>query len=106
MMTDKIDFIVIWEFQVAPDSQLAFEKVYGPAGDWATFFRHSRDYRGTQLFRDLDRPGRYLTFDRWSSREALHQFKQAHQARYDAFDQECEGLTSREALIGEFESVS
>ena len=106
MMTEKIDYLVIWEFQVPPEAQPSFEKVYGPAGDWANFFRQSRDYRGTQLFRDLDRPGRYLTFDRWSSRAALHQFKQAHQARYDAFDQECEALTSRETLIGEFESLS
>ena len=102
-MTDKADFIVIWEFQVAAQAQRAFEKAYGPDGDWATLFRRSGDYRGTRLFRDLDRPGRYLTFDRWSSREALHQFKQAHGLRYDAFDKECEGLTSQEALIGEFE---
>jgi heme-degrading monooxygenase HmoA len=106
MMTDNADFIVIWEFQVAPEAQPAFEKVYGPAGDWANFFRQSPDYRGTQLFRDLDRPGRYLTFDRWSSREALHQFKQAHRDRYDAFDTHCEGLTSRETLIGEFAAAS
>jgi heme-degrading monooxygenase HmoA len=105
-MTENADFIVIWEFQVAREAQPAFEKVYGSAGDWAAFFRLSRDYRGTQLFRDLNRPGRYLTFDRWSSRKALHQFKQAHQARYDAFDKQCEGLTTSEALIGEFESVS
>jgi heme-degrading monooxygenase HmoA len=106
MMTERGDFVVIWEFQVAPEAQPAFEKVYGPPGDWATFFRLSRDYRGTQLFRDLDRPGRYLTFDHWSSRADLHRFKQAHRVRYDALDKQCESLTRREALIGECESVS
>ncbi len=106
MITHSSYYLVIWEFQVKPEARLAFEQAYGPAGDWARLFSQSSDYRGTQLLRDTNRPGRYLTFDQWTSREAFRQFKQAHQADYDAFDQQCEALTDNESLFGEFESLS
>jgi|HubBroStandDraft_1064217.scaffolds.fasta_scaffold03106_2 quinol monooxygenase YgiN len=104
--TDSPHYLVIWEFQVKPETKLAFEQAYGPEGDWARLFRQCPDYRGTQLVRDTDRPGRYLTFDRWTSRATFDQFKQAHRADYDAFDQRCAALTDDESLIGEFELLS
>lgn len=104
--THRPHYLVIWEFQVKPEAKLAFEQAYGPEGDWARLFSQSADYRGTQLLRDTNCPGRYLTLDRWTSRAAFHQFKQAHQADYDTFDQRCEALTDHESLIGEFESSS
>ncbi|HMD16141.1 MAG TPA: antibiotic biosynthesis monooxygenase, partial [Terriglobales bacterium] len=99
MKTHSAHYLVIWEFQVKPEAKPAFEQAYGPAGDWARLFSQSPDYRGTQLLRDSNRSGRYLTLDRWTSREAFHQFKQAHQADYEAFDQRCKALTDNESLI-------
>jgi heme-degrading monooxygenase HmoA len=104
--THRAHYLVIWEFKVKPEAKLAFEQAYGPEGDWAQLFNQSPDYRGTQLVRDTNRPGRYLTLDRWASRAGFHQFKQAHQADYNAFDQRCEALTADECLIGEFELLS
>lgn len=99
-------FIAIWQFQVKPESIAAFEKIYGPEGAWARLFRNSPDYLGTDLVRDLDHPRRYLTLDRWTSREALQRFKQDHHAAYTALDKQCESLTEREVLLGEFESFA
>jgi heme-degrading monooxygenase HmoA len=96
-------YLVIWEFLVKPEAQAAFEKAYGPEGDWARLFRQSREHFGTQLLRDLIRPGRYLTFDRWTSRDAFLQFKKFQHNAYAALDARCEALTHRETLIGEFE---
>jgi len=104
--THNPHYLVILEFQVDPEAKLAFEQAYGPAGDWARLFSRSSDYRGTQLLRDTNRPGRFLTFDHWTSREAFRQFKQTHQADYDALDRQCEALTRNESLLGEFESSS
>jgi hypothetical protein len=104
--TDNREYLVIWEFQVKPNARLAFEEIYGPNGGWAKLFGKSPDYRGTSLVRDIGRPGRYLTLDRWTSREALHRFKQAYQAAYDTFDKQCESMTDGESLLGEFESLS
>jgi quinol monooxygenase YgiN len=98
-------YVVVWEFRVKPEAQSAFEEIYGPDGNWARLFRKSLDYLGTQLARDLDRPGRCLTFDHWRSRESFHHFKQTHQAEYDAFDQQCGSLTDEELLLGEFECL-
>jgi heme-degrading monooxygenase HmoA len=84
--TDKSHYLAVWEFQVRLEAQPQFDAIYGPEGDWSHLFRQSPDYRGTQLFRDIERAGRCLTFDRWTSRDAFHQFKKDHQADHDAFD--------------------
>ena len=99
-------YIALWEFQVKPDSIPAFEETYGPDGAWAQLFRQSPDYLGTELVRDLDHPGRYLTLDHWTSREALHRFKQDHQSAYSALDKQCESLTEKEVFLGDFESIA
>jgi len=99
-------YLAIWEFEIKPESRAQFEEIYGPDGGWARLFRQSPDYRETKLIRDLTRPGRYLTLDSWSSREAFHSFKQAHAAQYAKLDKQCESLTEREAKVGEFEEVA
>jgi quinol monooxygenase YgiN len=100
-----VRFTAVWEFQVKPEAVSAFESIYGPDGAWAQLFRQSPDYRGTELVRDLDRLGRYLTLDHWTSREALRRLKQDLHAEYAALDQQCESLTEREVLLGNFESL-
>jgi quinol monooxygenase YgiN len=98
-------FTAVWEFQVKPEAISAFEEIYGPDGAWAQLFRQSPDYRGTELVRDLDRLGRYLTLDHWTSREALRRLKQDRHAEYAALDKKCESLTEREVFLGNFESL-
>ncbi|MBZ5546901.1 MAG: antibiotic biosynthesis monooxygenase [Acidobacteriia bacterium] len=98
-------YLAIWEFEIKADCRAQFEEVYGPDGAWAQLFRQSPDYLGTKLLCDLTRPGRYLTLDSWSSREAFHTFKQAHAAEYETLDKQCEGLTEGEAMVGEFEEA-
>jgi quinol monooxygenase YgiN len=99
-------YVALWEFHVNPESISAFEATYGPTGAWAELFRQSPDYLGTDLIRDLNRPGRYLTLDRWTTRDALHSFKQAHHAAYQKLDEQCERLTEREISLGEFQRVA
>jgi heme-degrading monooxygenase HmoA len=98
-------FTAVWEFQVKSEAVPAFESIYGPAGDWAQLFRQSPGYLGTELIRDFERPGRYLTLDHWTSREALRRLKQDLHAEYAALDQQCESLTEREVFLGHFESL-
>ena len=99
-------YIAVWEFHVKPNSVAEFERVYGPDGSWSQLFRKSFAYRGTDLLRDADRAGRYLTIDRWTSRAALQQFKQQYQEEYAALDTTCERMTASEAKLGDFESTS
>jgi len=99
-------YFAVWEFQVKPESAAEFEHVYGPDGLWSQLFRQSSAYRGTELLRDADRAGRYLTIDRWISREALRQFNQRYAEEYAALDKTCERMTESEAMLGDFESTS
>lgn len=99
------NYLAIWEFEIKPESRAQFEEIYGPEGAWAQLFRQSTDYLGTKLIRDLTRPGRYLTLDCWTSREALHRFKQVRADEYKTLDKQCESLTEREAMVGEFEGA-
>jgi heme-degrading monooxygenase HmoA len=99
------NYLAIWEFEIKPESRAQFAEIYGQDGAWARLFRRSTEYRGTKLLRDLTRPGRYLTLDHWSSREAFHVFKQEHATEYAALDKQCESLTERETMIGEFEEA-
>ena len=98
-------YLAIWEFETNPNSRAQFEEIYGPDGAWARLFRQSPDYRGTKLIRDFARPGRYLTIDHWSSREAFCAFKHEHATEYATLDKQCESLTERETMVGEFEEV-
>jgi len=98
-------YLAVWEFRVKADSASTFERIYGPNGAWAQLFRRSPGYVATELIRDLEHPGRYLTLDRWTSREALQRFKQDNHSDYAALDKQCESLTEQENLIGAFDAV-
>jgi len=92
----------VWEFHVRADKRRAFEKAYGPTGDWARLFGRAEGYIRTELFRDPTKPGRYVTLDFWTSRVAYQQFKHQHIAAYKTLDRRCESLTAHERRIGEF----
>lgn len=98
-------YLIVWRFQIKTESRAQFEQTYGADGAWARLFSQSQDYLGTKLVRDPTRPERYLTLDSWTSREALLQFKQEHATEYATLDRQCESLTEREEIIGEFEEV-
>lgn len=95
-------FVVVWEFEPHPAAAPEFERAYGPEGLWAPLFQRSTDYLGTELLRNLDRPGHYVTIDRWTSREAYERFRTERAAEYRAIDERCAGLTQHEAFLGAF----
>ena len=72
-------FLALWEYEVKPGCEERFEKVYGPAGDWAMLFRCDSNYQETRLLRDPFRPAIYLTLDFWKSRQAHEEFLAARQ---------------------------
>jgi len=95
---------IVWAFEVKPGSAQAFESAYGPEGEWAKLFRKAPGYGGTELLKDVDTTGRYLTIDRWRSREDFWKFREAFRAEYLAIDNRMAVLTTRETLIGDFQS--
>ena len=106
MSSKKGDFVAVWEFWVRPGAEAEFEKAYGHDGAWVRLFSGDPAYGGTKLVRDVVESGRYLTFDFWETRVAYEEFRRLHAEEYRAIDEVCEGLTEREAKIGEFEVAS
>ncbi len=98
-------FIVIWEYKVKSGSEEEFEKSYGPKGDWAKFFRSSKNYLGTELVKRTGASGSYATIDRWNSEKAYVDYLEKHKDRYDELDDRFTALTESETKIGSFISL-
>ena len=82
-----------------------FERVYGPEGEWAQFFRRGRGYVGSELLRDLEEPERYLVIDRWESVEAYNAFLAEHESEYVRRSEETSVYYVQELRFGTFENV-
>ena len=92
--------VIIWEFRARRGREGEFERVYGPDGDWANFFRRGEGYLGTELMHDVETPGRYVTIDRWTSAAAYEDFRSRNLSEYETIDRRCESLTEHEAHLG------
>jgi heme-degrading monooxygenase HmoA len=82
-----------------------FERVYGPTGDWAEFFRGGRGYVGTELLRDVESAGRYLVVDRWESADAYNAFVAEHRDEYMRRTDETRFYHDQELHLGTFQNV-
>jgi heme-degrading monooxygenase HmoA len=102
----KPEFVIVWEFRVRIGKTQKFERVYGPDGAWAKFFRSGKGYIRTELIRELKEGRRYLTIDVWTSAEAYSRFKKENRVEYQAIDEKCASLTQDERKIGEFRGIT
>ena len=97
--------VILWEFRARAGREEEFERAYGPDGEWARFFQRGSGYLGTELHRDSGGQRRYVTIDRWTSREAFETFRANWKEAYEDLDRRCEALTDHEASIGSFTPV-
>lgn len=100
-------FVIVWRFVPKRESMAAFERTYGPKGDWAQLFGKAKGYKGTRLLREhgTDVPPSYLVVDAWQSRADFDAFKADSGEDYVLLDIACEQLTHKEEKLGEFEEV-
>lgn len=95
-------FVYVWSYEVTPDNRDAFFDLYGPEGSWVALFRQASGYLDTQLLADLNQVGRFVTIDRWASKEDFDRFRTDHTQEFDRLDTLGEEITSTEMLLGEF----
>lgn len=95
-------FVTVWEFQAREGSEAELLAANQPEGVWGRFFQKGPGYLGSEVLRDARR---FVTIDRWISREAYEAFREAHRAEYEAIDRQLERLTDHEHHIGSFESA-
>lgn len=98
-------YVTVWEFQVRPGSEQAFERSYGSDGEWVQLFRKARGYVRTDLYRDLKDRQRYVTIDLWESEAAYLNFREQYVREYGAIDQRCQEMTAKETALGAYEIV-
>jgi heme-degrading monooxygenase HmoA len=98
--------VLVWEYRVEAAQAAAFERSYGPDGDWARLFRRAEGYLGTQLLRDADDATRYVTLDRWRHADDFAAFKSRFAADYSSLDAQCEALTVAEHRLGAFDETA
>ena len=99
-------YIIIWEYQVKPEQQAEFEKIYAANGAWAELFKKGTGYLGTELLYKADQPLRFLTIDRWVSKQAYETFLTHRASEYKFLNAQCEGLTEQESLLGTWNSTA
>jgi heme-degrading monooxygenase HmoA len=92
---------IIWEFVVHEESKEEFERQYSASGAWTELFRRSPAYQGVKLL--AGEANRYLTVDRWDSREAYEEFRLANRPEYSDLDDRLKPLTVSERCLGIFE---
>jgi quinol monooxygenase YgiN len=83
---------VVWQFQVGPGHDEAFEHFYGADGEWAALSRRSRSFLGSSFLRDQVEPDRYLLIEYWSEMVVYER----HQAD---FSDEMRSLESRRSAL-------
>jgi hypothetical protein len=95
-------YVRICEFHARAGLEDEFERIYGPEGEWVQLFRQSRAFLRTELNRDLELKGRYLTVDYFVSEAAYLEFVQEFCAEYDALERRSEAVRASENAIGSF----
>jgi hypothetical protein len=98
-------FLALWEFEVKSGYQARFCEAYGPQGPWVRLFRTDSNFIETRLLQDPAHPERFVTLDFWLTRAAYESFRELNHQTYAAIDKTCEELTTRESLLGEFETL-
>ena len=94
---------IVFRYEVRDPEE--FERVYGPEGEWATFFRSSDGFIGTELLRDVEEAERYLVIDRWESVDGYNKFLAEYQDEYMRRADETRFHYVQELRFGTFENV-
>jgi heme-degrading monooxygenase HmoA len=97
--------VIALVFRYEVRDEKAFERAYGPEGEWAQFFRKGRGYVGTELLHDVEEADRYLVIDRWESIEAYTTFLAEHQDEYMRRSDESRFHYVQELRFGTFQNV-
>lgn len=93
-------YLILWEYHIKLETREKFEQIYSSTGAWAKLFKNDAGYLGTELLLDETDPQKYLTIDRWVSKETYESFLEHWKQEYEMLDRQCAGLTELEVLLG------
>lgn len=79
-----------------------FFELHGPEGSWVALSRQAPGYLDTQLPSDRNESSRFITIDRWESKDAFTTFRETFAREYEHLDRLGDQLTDEEIPLGEF----
>jgi quinol monooxygenase YgiN len=94
--------IIFWEFSVREQYLKEFVSAYGAGGDWTALFERADGYLGTELLRSSQRPGVFMTIDRWEDADCFKVFQSRFGDEYKKLDEQLDAFVSTEKKVGEF----
>lgn len=96
--------VVVWAYRVATGREADFASMYAADGEWSGLFARSPAYLGTQLLRDVAEPARFVTIDRWRTRDDYVAFLESARLAYAELDARGDALTVEEIRVGAFDA--
>ena len=96
---------IVWQFEIKPGSEAAFEKFYGADGEWTAVNRHSRSYLGSAFLRDQNQASRYLVVEYWSEMLVYEEHKEYRSDEIASLDARRRELVAKVEPLGVFTAL-
>jgi hypothetical protein len=96
---------VVWQFQVRPGQQEAFEKFYGADGEWSRLARRSRSFLGSSFLRDHVESTHYLLIEYWSEMVVSERHKRTFATETASLDKQRNELCVSIVPMGMFAAL-
>jgi len=95
---------VLRQFWVRPEREAEFERIFGPAGDWAELLRMAKGCCGSELQVESRVGRRYRVRDIWQSHLDFESFLAVAAADLRGFAERItsNGIVAREVVLGSF----
>lgn len=96
-------FIVLNEFHVKEEHIPAFETEFGSAGTRSETLQKGEGFMSTELMKDGANKRRFITIDRWISKDAYEDFQIEFENESAEVAKLGENMLEKQQLIGAFE---
>jgi hypothetical protein len=96
---------VVWQFEIHPGTEKAFERFYGADGDWTKLSRRSRSFLGSSFLRDIASDERYLLVEYWGEMVVYEKHLADFGAEMKALEEQRERFVVRMDTIGVFTAL-
>ena len=97
-------YVRLWRYRPAPGRTAEFEAAYGPHGAWASLFRRTAGFEGTELLKPTGGTPDYFTVDRWRTEADWQRFLADHGVDYRDLDRRLSPLCAVDSEVGAFQS--
>lgn len=96
---------VVWQFDIQPGADDAFERLCGADGAWTKLSRRSRSFLGSSFLRDRASETRYLLVEYWSEMVIYEKHLEDFGAEIEALERARAALVERTETVGIFTAL-